>query len=296
MAELYVPEPLGMRILITGAGGFVAPYIAEALRKAATGPCEIVLGVRDAREAAAHNAHVLDLEDAAAIAAKIAQIAPTHIVHLAAVSSLPGAGADPDLAWRVNVGGTLAITRAIRASVPDCVLLFAGSGQVYGETAQLDRAMTEADVLAPMSDYAVTKAAADLALGALAGQGLHCIRSSRIRRARATSVCQPRPRTVRPRHAARPACRRAGCSARIKRPDPRRLRGDRAWAAAFTPALGRWHDQPQFASISKHIAWRARPAADQASIRSVPLDAPAREPGSDLPEAIGRCRSAARST
>jgi GDP-4-dehydro-6-deoxy-D-mannose reductase len=171
-----LPELLGMRILITGAGGFVAPYIAEALRKAAGDRCEIVLGVRDAREAAAHNAHVLDLEDAPAIAARIADIAPTHIVHLAAVSSPPSAGADPDLAWRVNVGGTLAIARAIRTSVPDCVLLFAGSGQVYGETAQLDRAMTEADVLAPMSDYAVTKAAADLALGALAGQGLRCIR------------------------------------------------------------------------------------------------------------------------
>jgi GDP-4-dehydro-6-deoxy-D-mannose reductase len=165
-----------MRILITGAGGFVAPHVAAALRKAAPDQCEIVLGVRNAQEAAQHGAHVLDLEDADGIAASIAAIAPTHIVHLAAVSSLPGAGADPDLAWRVNVGGTLAIARAIRRSVPDCVLLFAGSGQVYGETAQLDRAMTEDDVLAPTSDYAVTKAAADLALGALAGQGLRCVR------------------------------------------------------------------------------------------------------------------------
>lgn len=165
-----------MRILITGAGGFVAPYVAESLRKAAAGACEIVLGVRNAREAATHGADIIDLEDAAGVASVIAKVAPTHIVHLAAVSSLSGAGADPDLAWRVNVGGTLAIARAIQAAVPRCVLLFAGSGQVYGETAQLDRAMTENDVLAPTSDYAVTKAAADLALGALAGQGLHCIR------------------------------------------------------------------------------------------------------------------------
>lgn len=165
-----------MRILITGAGGFVAPHVADALRKAGPENCEIVLGVRNAREAAQHGAHIIDLEDAAGIDRAIAMIAPTHIIHLAGVSSLSGAGADPDLAWRVNVGGTLAIARAIRKSVPDCVLLFAGSGQVYGETAQLDRAMREDDVLAPTSDYAVTKAAADLALGSLAGQGLRCVR------------------------------------------------------------------------------------------------------------------------
>lgn len=165
-----------MRILITGAGGFVAPYIARALRKAAPGCCDIVLGVRDAREAAAHRAHVFDVVDAEAVDASIREIAPSHVIHLAAVSSPPSADADPDLAWRVNVAGALNIARSIRRSAPDCVLLFAGSGQVYGETAQRDRAMTEDDVLAPMSDYAVTKAAADLALGALAGQGLRCIR------------------------------------------------------------------------------------------------------------------------
>lgn len=165
-----------MRILITGAGGFVAPYVADALRRVATGPCEIALAGRNAEEAASLGAHVLDIVDAKAVETLIGRIAPTHVIHLAAVSSPPAAGMDPDLAWRVNLGGALNLARAIVKSAPSCVLLFAGSGQVYGKTAQLDRALTENDVLAPMGDYAVTKAAADLALGAMADQRLHCIR------------------------------------------------------------------------------------------------------------------------
>lgn len=165
-----------MRILITGAAGFVAPYIADALRAVAPDHCEVVLTARKADRTIIPDACNLDIEDADAVRHCIQSVVPTHVIHLAAVSSPPTAGADPDLAWRVNVGGTLNIARAIVDLTPNCTLLFAGSGQVYGETAKLDRAMTEADVLAPVSDYAVTKAAADLALGALATRGLRCVR------------------------------------------------------------------------------------------------------------------------
>ena len=165
-----------MRILITGAGGFVAPYVTEALRRAAAGACEIVLAAHNAEEAGGLGAEALDIVDARAVEALIGRIAPTHVFHLAALSSPPAADADPDLAWRVNLGGTLNITRAIMKVAPSCVLLFAGSGQVYGKTAQLGRALTENDVLAPVGDYSVTKAAADLALGSMADQGLRCVR------------------------------------------------------------------------------------------------------------------------
>jgi GDP-4-dehydro-6-deoxy-D-mannose reductase len=165
-----------MRILITGAAGFVAPYIADALRHLAPRDCEVVQTARKADRATLPGAYDLDIENADAVRDCIQTVLPTHVIHLAAVSSPPTAGADPDLAWRVNVGGTLNIARAIVDHRPDCALLFAGSGQVYGETAKLDRAMTETDVLAPVSDYAVTKAAADLALGALATKGLRCVR------------------------------------------------------------------------------------------------------------------------
>lgn len=165
-----------MRILITGAAGFVAPYIADALRHMAPRGCELVRTARKADRTMRAGQYDLDIEDADAVRDCIETVLPTHVVHLAAVSSPPTAGADPDLAWRVNVGGTLNIARAILERKPDCSLLFAGSGQVYGETAKLDRAMMETDVLAPVTDYAVTKAAADLALGALSAKGLRSVR------------------------------------------------------------------------------------------------------------------------
>jgi GDP-4-dehydro-6-deoxy-D-mannose reductase len=47
---------------------------------------------------------------------------------------------------------------------------------VYGETARHGLALDESSVLAPVDDYSLTKAAADLALGVLVRRGLRCIR------------------------------------------------------------------------------------------------------------------------
>lgn len=165
-----------MRILVTGANGFVAPYVADALRCCHKGEGEIILSGRSSDDASKRMDISLDITDALAVEAAVASTAPTHIIHLAAISSSPDAGSDPDLAWRVNVGGTLAIARSILKSAPNCIMLFASSGQVYGETARLSRPLTEGDVLAPVGDYAATKAAADIAIGAMVSKGLHCIR------------------------------------------------------------------------------------------------------------------------
>lgn len=164
-----------MRILITGANGFVAPYVSNALKPHLKASDDVILTGR-ASDTTPDDLVSLDVTDAAAIDSAMSSIVPTHVIHLAAISSVGGAGSDPDLAWRVNVGGTLAIARAILRSAPGCTLIFASSGQVYGETAHLDRALSERDVLAPVGEYAATKAAADLALGSMVGRGLRCVR------------------------------------------------------------------------------------------------------------------------
>lgn len=174
--RLESAEQPGMRILITGAGGFVAPYVVDTLRASISEPNKIILSGRCAPGDQARGIVPLDIIDTAAVERTISETRPTHVIHLAAVSSPVNANSDPDLTWRVNVGGTLAIARAILKSAPDCVLLFVSSGHVYGETASLNRALTEVDVLAPLGDYAATKACADIALGALVGKGLRCIR------------------------------------------------------------------------------------------------------------------------
>ena len=149
------------RILVTGAAGFVGGHLLPLLR--ARFP-----------EAAVTAAN-FDVTDAAAVHDGIATVRPDACIHLAAVSAVPQAQTDPDLAWRVNLSGTLSLARAL-AEIPGCTLLFASTADAYGRSFKRGEALDETAALAPMNTYGATKAAADLALGAMARDGLQIIR------------------------------------------------------------------------------------------------------------------------
>ena len=164
------------RVLITGGKGFVAPYVAQAL--AGMGRhVECLLSARPADLLEEGKNYLpLDIVDAAQVHQVIEALKPDALIHLAGVSDLARARANPRFAWDVNVHGTLSLAAAMRLHCPNSVFVFAGSGQVYGTTALSGEALKESDVIAPLGDYAVTKAAADLALGSLARQGQKAIR------------------------------------------------------------------------------------------------------------------------
>jgi GDP-4-dehydro-6-deoxy-D-mannose reductase len=165
------------RVLITGAAGFVAPYVIERLRDQISKNLTIVGTARQSDPQSSGRSHTaLDVTDAPAVRATIRDVRPTHVVHLAGLAAPQKAGAAPDLAWDANLRGSLNVARAIMAEAPDATMIFAGSGLVYGDTALLNRPLRETDLLQPNNDYAATKAAADLALGALSRQGLRVIR------------------------------------------------------------------------------------------------------------------------
>ena len=155
------------RILLTGAGGFVAGHLRPLLRAAFPAAEIIEMGGQGAK---------VDLVDGPALAKFVAEVVPDACVHLAAVTAVPAAQADPDTAWRVNLMGTLGLARALQAVNPEAVLLFASSAEIYGRSFAPGVALDEAGVPAPMNTYAATKAAADLALGAMAAGGLRVIR------------------------------------------------------------------------------------------------------------------------
>ena len=149
-------------ILVTGAKGFVGRHLIACLR--AHWP--------DARIAAPD----FDVRDAGVTAAILAEVAPTCCVHLAAISSIMHAAQDQALAWQVNLHGALNLAQAILAHTPDCQMLFVSSADAYGASFRAGVPLDESAALAPMSLYGATKAAADLALGALANQGLRVVR------------------------------------------------------------------------------------------------------------------------
>lgn len=165
-----------MRVLVTGASGFAAPHAARALRDSLPN-VGIVAATRDGTSAEGFDeAIALDLVDGNAARTALEIVQPTHVLHLAGIAAPVEANARPELAWQINTLGTLALGRAILAVSPDTILLNAGSGAAYGDSASQVERVDEDTAFAPGDDYGATKAAADLGLMVLAKRGLKLIR------------------------------------------------------------------------------------------------------------------------
>lgn len=165
-----------MRILVTGAAGFVGPFAARSLRRLY--PTAQVVGT-SRNEAIAPDFDemlALDIRDALAVREAIEKVQPTHVLHLAGIAAPGLAASNPELAWQVNVFGTINIARALLTLAPDCILANAGSGLVYGDSALPGTPLEETALPIPLDDYGVTKMAADLAIGSLTREGLQAIR------------------------------------------------------------------------------------------------------------------------
>ena len=148
---------------MTGAAGFVGRHLRPALENAGW---EVAGADRE-----------LDVADSDAVAARVASEAPDLVVHLAAVSSVPEAGRDPELAFRVNYLGTRSVLEAALQRAPRARVLVVGSGDAYGPAAPGSSPYREGDPLRPGSPYGRTKAAADLLGAAYAERGLHVVRT-----------------------------------------------------------------------------------------------------------------------
>ncbi len=154
--------PVPRRILVTGSGGFVGVHLMPALAHAYPD--------------AAITEATADVTDREAVMDEIATVAPDAVIHLAAIAAIPAARQDPARAWHVNLHGTLHIASAVLAHAPGATLLFASTADLYGATFRSGVPIDETAMLAPLNTYAATKAAADLALGAMAAEGLRAIR------------------------------------------------------------------------------------------------------------------------
>ena len=150
------------RILVTGASGFVGRHLLPMCKTAFP--------------AAGIVAEHVEIGDQDVVSRLVRDARPDACVHLAAVTTIAHARQDPDRAWHVNLHGTLNLARALLAQASDCRLLFASSAEIYGSSFVAGRPLSETALLAPMNGYAATKAATDLALGAMANDGLRVVR------------------------------------------------------------------------------------------------------------------------
>jgi GDP-4-dehydro-6-deoxy-D-mannose reductase len=157
-----------MRVLITGAGGFVGGWLAEAL--AAAHPDATLFGtVHGPGEPRAGAIPIeADLSDPEAARNAVEVSQPTHVFHLAGFAS--AAGMDEAAITRANVDSTLALLQALKDRGTPCRVQLASSGYVYGPTP--DAPAKESDPLDPRGPYANSKVAMEEAAQQFASETL----------------------------------------------------------------------------------------------------------------------------
>lgn len=168
------------RVLVTGAAGFVGTYLLEALRQEAMDIFALATEAEPVGARAEATWLIGDMRDERYVAAAVVASQPDTVIHLAAISHVPSATADPGMAWDVNVTATARLLHELghwrdRQRI-DPTVLIVGSAEQYGRHESHDIPLREDAVQAPRTVYAATKAAQELlALQCWRATGLNVI-------------------------------------------------------------------------------------------------------------------------
>lgn len=161
-----------MRILVTGAAGFIGYWLIKRL----VSEDHVVVGVDNVnayydvrlkqdrlerlRSHRSFAFHQMDLAQGAALKALVETFRPEVIVHLAAQAGVRYSLDNPRAYTASNIDGFLSVLEACRAFRIEH-LLYASSSSVYGGNTKVPFAETD-PVLLPVSLYAATKRANEL--------------------------------------------------------------------------------------------------------------------------------------
>ncbi len=180
-----------MRAFVTGAGGFVGQHLCRLLLEREWEVIGTTFGdpppyqLLRADEIASMRWVKADLRRPGEIAAALDVAGSLDaVIHLAGVTFVPTAGADPGSAVEVNVVAPARLVGELRrrviAGAMNPLILVVGSGEQYGRHDTSAMPLAETAALRPLSVYAATKVAQEaLALQAHRADGLRvvCTRS-----------------------------------------------------------------------------------------------------------------------
>jgi GDP-4-dehydro-6-deoxy-D-mannose reductase len=138
-----------MRALVTGGRGFVGRWLAAHLEK-------------EGDEVVATGEEV-DVTDPDAVRRSFEDVRPDAVYHLAGWASVGSSWGDPAGAFKVNANGAVHVLDAARRLETPPRVLIVSSAEVYGPVQPDQLPLTETTPVSPVSPYAASKVAAEVA-------------------------------------------------------------------------------------------------------------------------------------
>ena len=157
-----------MKVLITGLTGFVGSHLADYIL--ANHPEAEISTLKRWRSPLDNISHILkkvaaydaDLNDLSSLIARLKEIKPDVIFHLAAQSYVTFSYVAPVETLATNVIGTANLLEAVRIAGIDPMIHICSSSEVYGQVKPDEVPIKETNPLRPASPYAVSKVAEDM--------------------------------------------------------------------------------------------------------------------------------------
>jgi len=149
-----------MRVLVTGAAGFVGGHSINELKKAGHDIVAMIAPDQPPHSLPPESSAICDLLDAQGLGKIVSRFKPDACLHLAGIAFVPAGWSNPQEVFRVNVIGTVNLLEAFRMHQPGARFLAITSSQIYGQQPR-DHLITEDDAPAPDNLYALSKWSAD---------------------------------------------------------------------------------------------------------------------------------------
>src|SRR5713226_5484553 len=116
-----------MRVLVTGADGFVGRHLCAHLRKQGD---QVIEALGPSATVAANRLRV-DVTDSSSVLAAFRFAQPEAVINLAGFSSVAKSNADPLQVWMVNALGSVNVLTSARELDQKVRVLLVGSGEMY---------------------------------------------------------------------------------------------------------------------------------------------------------------------
>ncbi|MBI4836206.1 MAG: GDP-mannose 4,6-dehydratase [Candidatus Abawacabacteria bacterium] len=146
-----------MKVLVTGATGFVGTYLVDFLKK--NGHQVWGIGRRSTNQV---GVYLGDITDKDFVSQTIRTIKPELVFHLAGYSLVKTSFQEPELVRKINVEGTINLLDVLQETVPLARFLYVSSAVVYGAPSKTP--ITELQETRPSSPYAQSRVDTEKAL------------------------------------------------------------------------------------------------------------------------------------